>query len=284
MGRSERIKLGDVEAVFQLVQECRELWADARAWQAHLLSGACRLTATAVGIYNEVQLSADGRKSRVLDESDWGWRDAAARSHLLRMYAEHPDRAAYMPRVTRLASESRESGTICVLREEVRGNREWRLSAMLNEYRRPAFLDELIIAFSANHESGSVILVCTNHDVADRPPTRRSKRVLELLIRQIAPLVGTALATSSQPGLHGLPPRLRQTLDRLLAGEAEKQIAASLGLSRATVHEYIGDLYERFRVEGRAGLMSYFLARRPGSPAGPNRDFASPDEALPIRR
>jgi hypothetical protein len=36
----------DIEDVFRLVHECRELWADADAWQRHLLEGACRLTAT----------------------------------------------------------------------------------------------------------------------------------------------------------------------------------------------------------------------------------------------
>jgi DNA-binding CsgD family transcriptional regulator len=265
MGRSERVKLTDVEAVFQLVQDCRDLWADARAWQAHLLEGACQLTGTAVGFYHEVRVSSDGRRSDVLDESDWGWRDSAARNSLVRMYVDYPDRAAYMPRVTQLAATAPDTDCVAVLRDELRSDREWRMSDMFNRYRRPAFLDDMIIAFSYNRQTGSTILLCTNQDLSDRRPTRRGRGILKLLTSRLAPLVGTSLVTGSQPGLHDLSPRLRQTLEALLAGYGEKQVAAHLGISRATVHEYIGDLYNRFGVEGRAPLMAYFLGRRPCS-------------------
>src|SRR5689334_5355218 len=36
-----------------------------------------------------------------------------------------------------------------------------------------------------------------------------------------------------------LSPRMRQTLERLLAGDSEKEIAARLGVSRHTVHVYV---------------------------------------------
>ena len=36
-----------------------------------------------------------------------------------------------------------------------------------------------------------------------------------------------------------LSPRMRQTLDRLLAGDSEKEIAARFGRSRNTVHVYV---------------------------------------------
>jgi DNA-binding CsgD family transcriptional regulator len=56
-----------------------------------------------------------------------------------------------------------------------------------------------------------------------------------------------------------LPPRLRRTLERLLAGESDKEIAQKLGISRHTVHEYVGDLYRRFGVSGRGELMAMLL-------------------------
>jgi DNA-binding NarL/FixJ family response regulator len=59
-----------------------------------------------------------------------------------------------------------------------------------------------------------------------------------------------------------LPPRLRQTLDGLCAGLAEKEIAAQLGLSPHTVHDYVRTLYKRFGVQNRAGLVARVLVGR----------------------
>jgi DNA-binding CsgD family transcriptional regulator len=58
-----------------------------------------------------------------------------------------------------------------------------------------------------------------------------------------------------------LPPRLKQVLDRLLAGRAPKQIAAELDLSVHTVREHIRRLYDRFGVDGRDTLAAKFLRR-----------------------
>ena len=60
-----------------------------------------------------------------------------------------------------------------------------------------------------------------------------------------------------------LPPRLRQTLDCLLDGDSEKQVAARLGLSRHTVHEYVKALYRRLGITTRAELMVRYLRRPP---------------------
>src|SRR5690348_314002 len=85
MGISNRLRQQDVEDVFQLVQECRELWADALAWQRHLIEGACRLTGMAVGSYIEQRLAQESSAPvdrpgvEFLDMADCGWRDDAAR-------------------------------------------------------------------------------------------------------------------------------------------------------------------------------------------------------------
>jgi hypothetical protein len=69
-------------------------------------------------------------------------------------------------------------------------------------------------------------------------------------------------------------------LERILAGDAEKQAARELGLRPTTVHEYIGELYRRFHVESRGELMAYFVSRRPRpfhdapTPAGHQRPAA----------
>lgn len=58
-----------------------------------------------------------------------------------------------------------------------------------------------------------------------------------------------------------LPPRLRATLDWLLKGASEKEIAAELGLSTHTVHQYVKALYRVFGVTSRPQLMARCLGR-----------------------
>lgn len=56
-----------------------------------------------------------------------------------------------------------------------------------------------------------------------------------------------------------LAPRVRQTLEHLLAGDSEKQIAARMGVSPHTVHCYIKTLYRSYEVSSRGELLSRFV-------------------------
>jgi len=58
-----------------------------------------------------------------------------------------------------------------------------------------------------------------------------------------------------------LGPRLTQTLDLLLAGDAEKQIARKLGLSPHTIHDYVKAVYRRFGVSSRAELLARWVKK-----------------------
>jgi len=142
MGTSTRVRESDIVSVFQLLGECRELWSDADAWQRHLLRGAGRISGMAVGVYTESRLSADRRSTQIFDEMDNGWRDAAARSHRLRLLKEHPDRVAYLRRCYRLAGAAmdRPDGEASSLRPEMRSDSAWYRSPVYNEYLRPAFV------------------------------------------------------------------------------------------------------------------------------------------------
>ena len=66
-------------------------------------------------------------------------------------------------------------------------------------------------------------------------------------------------AASPVSGNVPLGPRLQQTLQLLLAGDGEKQIAAKLGISRHTVHDYVKAIYRRFGVCSRAELLALWV-------------------------
>jgi DNA-binding NarL/FixJ family response regulator len=56
-----------------------------------------------------------------------------------------------------------------------------------------------------------------------------------------------------------LSPRLQETLQYLLAGKSEKQIATDLGLSKHTIHTYVKALYKHFGVSTRAELLAKWV-------------------------
>jgi DNA-binding CsgD family transcriptional regulator len=69
------------------------------------------------------------------------------------------------------------------------------------------------------------------------------------------------LATLGDPSPADLTPRQRQALRYLLEGDAEKQVAARLGVSTLTVHDHVKALYRHFGVASRPELLAYFLRR-----------------------
>ena len=75
--------------------------------------------------------------------------------------------------------------------------------------------------------------------------------------------------------LRVLPPRLRETLQLLVEGFSEKQLADQMKLSPHTVHDYVKALYRRMGVQSRAELVARVvrtvLSERRAAPTGQRR-------------
>jgi DNA-binding NarL/FixJ family response regulator len=87
------------------------------------------------------------------------------------------------------------------------------------------------------------------------------QRPLSFLHAEPGPLIARALVSVTEQRPVKLSPRLRQTLAYLLEGDSEKQVADRLGLSHATTHQYVTELYRHFAVWSRAQLMASVLKR-----------------------
>ena len=59
----------------------------------------------------------------------------------------------------------------------------------------------------------------------------------------------------------GLSKRMKDTLQHLLGGDSEKEVAIKLGLSQHTVHIHVKNLYKRLGVCSRAELMAKCLGK-----------------------
>ena len=61
------------------------------------------------------------------------------------------------------------------------------------------------------------------------------------------------------PQVHGLSPRRREVLSRLLGGERPGDIARELGISEHTVRAYVKDLHRHFGAHSRGELLARFI-------------------------
>jgi DNA-binding CsgD family transcriptional regulator len=106
-------------------------------------------------------------------------------------------------------------------------------------------------------------------DPAPAPSVDRKRRLVADLCRILGEQLGDGYAARARGNGNGndttdavvLSPRMRQTLERLLAGDSEKEIAVRLGLSHHTVHVYVKTLYRRFDVCSRGELLARFVRK-----------------------
>jgi DNA-binding CsgD family transcriptional regulator len=263
MARSKRLSLRDVRAVFRLVGECRELGADVVAWRRHLAAGLCRLTGAQVGFCGENEYSAQVWK-RIIHYEDLGWACAADRQRAWELYQASGTFGQDLVAERLFRKLPIKLQTFC--REQVISSREWGRSITLNDFLRRGRVDLAILSqqtFGSGTRTNTVVLLPL---FGEAPLPERSRRLVHLAQQELHPLLGTVLAAAGQPGWSSLPPRWRQTLGRLLEGDSEKQVALRLGISRATVHEYVTGLYRHFGVSSRGELLAFFIRRYSAAP------------------
>ena len=98
-----------------------------------------------------------------------------------------------------------------------------------------------------------------------RPPgpagfTARESAILDLFHAESAWLYRPDVPLVSPAGM-ALTPRQRETLQLLLAGHGEKQIAANLRLSPNTVHHYVKAIHRHFKVSSRSELLARWVRK-----------------------
>jgi DNA-binding CsgD family transcriptional regulator len=91
--------------------------------------------------------------------------------------------------------------------------------------------------------------------VADRDTVAYALRGLKWFHRRQMLSRGLMVATSPLTAVE------RKVLEGLLGGLVEKQIAANLGQSHHTTHEYVTNLYRKFGVKNRAALTALWLGK-----------------------
>jgi DNA-binding NarL/FixJ family response regulator len=132
---------------------------------------------------------------------------------------------------------------------------------VFNDYLRPAAIDDRLVSVCQTTDDGAISVIHLQRAPGERRFSPREQRLVNFFHEELGRLIGRSIVSDLEPNPEGLSPRLRQTLRCLLDGDSEKEVAARLGLSHATTHQYVMTLYRRFGVRSRAQLLAYVMKR-----------------------
>jgi DNA-binding CsgD family transcriptional regulator len=175
---------------------------------------------------------------------------------LVKQYLQQPERWAsneYTQVIVRQPGVPR-----VVLREEAVGDPSWETDASYEWMKLCGLTDRIVGAAPLGRDLELWLVVDRGGGSPpfDHEDKANLLRALELLLpvgRNLALSYG--LATGASP----LSPREHDVLRGLLGGRSEADLSDDLGLSRHTVHEYVGAVYRKFSVRGLHELLTLWL-------------------------
>lgn len=257
-GKSEGLRLSEVRAVFRLVGECRDLGADPTAWRGHITRSFGFLTGSQVCMVAESAQSPDGETPGMMFQVlSHGWASPEA----FRTWSSHTSSGEYQKEPTfKLIQAFICRRGICG-RDQAVDDRIWTAAPVRNEIFRTCEIDEFLTTFHDLPGGERQNFLSMYRSLGEGTFRRRDRRLVRLFHQELGRHFGNSLVTLGDPSPSGLTPRLRDTLRCLIEGDSEKQAALRLGLSTATVHQYVNVIYRHFRVSSRPELMAYFLRR-----------------------
>ena len=256
MAKSDLLRLQEVRDAYRLIGECRDLGSDPALWHPRMLEGLCGLIGTPAAVGGE------GRwiRPRGVVEPLSAF-EAGLDSHGREVYfAYHRDIGPAGDPVYR-ALQRIPDRLVTRTRRQLVSDTAYYRSVAFNEYLRPGDIDHRLISVCQISDEGAISAIHVQRAPGERDFSPREERLLNFFHEELGRLIGRALVSILEPNPEKLSPRLRQTLVCLLEGDSEKQVAARLGLSHATTHQYVTVLYRRFGVRSRAQLLAYVIKR-----------------------
>jgi DNA-binding CsgD family transcriptional regulator len=169
----------------------------------------------------------------------------------------------YLPGLTKLYDDFVKQGWVTVPRNQMADERTYHQAPHYLNFRKQLDCDDYVVSIRMVDLPRRPEGITIDRPHGAEPFGEREVALLRLIHDEIAPLVGVRLATEEHLCRDGLSKRLRETLELLLDGASEKQVARELDLSIKTVHEYVGMIYKHFQVSSRGELLAYFIRREP---------------------
>jgi DNA-binding CsgD family transcriptional regulator len=241
--------LSQVREIFRLVGEVRELGSDPQKWRPHMVQRLRGLLKANIVVSSEVHFRRNP-KTGTMRVIDIGW-VSDADGHTNQIHTEREDERPEAFWLT--AGEPRketegESGSD----SEDSGDELVPVTPTKKVYGGTTF----IMSQVALPHAGAVDQLGLHREWGDDPFTGAQHRMIRIFHVELARLWRRDVLRRAKEPNSDLPPRLSQTLEELLNGSSEKQIANKLELSRHTIHNYVKALHQRFGVSSRGELLA----------------------------
>jgi DNA-binding CsgD family transcriptional regulator len=260
MPQSQRLRLRDIRRVSELVGQVRELGANTTAWRTHALQGFIRLVDGQVGLTMDMEDALPGSSPRVIDPLDMGWtNDSGRRTYYHYLQTEIIED----PAAIALMNTHRKVTFLTTTRQELVDDTTWYAAPAVSDLRRSGDVDDFVSS-SVSLKPGSLHGFIVYRPWGERPFNLRQRRLIRLTHLELFRLYKSSL--QQQWSLHeirALPPRVRQTLELILAGDSMKRIADKLRISVHTVNDYTKALHSRLGVRTRTELLKKCLPHQP---------------------
>jgi len=257
MSKADNLRVRDLRDTFRLIGECRDLGSHPALWHGHMLEAlAARFGA----------VQASGGEAR-WNRPSGSMEPLSAYSSSTEQATRNACRAYHRDEILRRdpifqAIQTLPAWLVTRTRRQLVPDRAWYRSAGCT-YRRMGGTDHVLTSVVRVSDDGATNVIALNRAIGERDFSPREQRLVSFLHAELGRLIRGPLVSATEPGFDGLSRRLRETLDSLLEGDSEKQVAARLGLSAATIHQYVTALYRHFGVGSRAQLLVHVLKRMP---------------------
>ena len=249
--RFDSIGEGDFSRLLALVGEVAELPADKVVRRTHVLNGLLSLVGGRSAIATEMALPDEGPFARpgTIINVNYGSEAEARLSEMFLLHNEPADPA--------LPGFLAARGQTLTMTREI-GDAEYHRTDHFNVVRRPFDIDHSLYC-RLPLPDGDDLAVGIQRSPGDPIFSERDKALVHLL-HTSAPHVYAA-PRNAAPELDSLAPRLRPVLRYLLQGDAEKEVAAKLRLSRHTIPRYAQAIYRELSVHTRAELLAKYAGQ-----------------------
>ena len=251
MVRFDAVRESDVAALLRLTGEVTELPADKVARRAHVLTGLLSLVGGRSAVVMEMALPEEGpfAQAGTVININYGSEAEARYSERFLVHNDPADPA--LPGF--LAARGQ---TITMVRRI--DDREYYRSTHFDVVRRPFGIDHSLYC-RLTLPDGTDVSVGIQRSPGDPQFTEREKAIVHLLHTNAPHVYYVPRPAPSE--LDGLAPRLQPVLRYLLQGDADKEVAAKLRLSRHTVHRYAQAIYREVGVHSRGELLAKYARR-----------------------
>jgi DNA-binding CsgD family transcriptional regulator len=258
VSQSDALRRRDIWWAFRLIGDCRDLGYDPRLWHTRMLQGLAITFGVVQAAGGEAWWDRPGHAVRQV--SAYSVAAAPAAEEAFRAY--HRDNGPVSDPILQ-AIEPLPDKLVTRTRAQLVPDDVWYRSASFNQYAKLGGTDHRLVSVFQISDRGATSVIALNRALGDRDFSGRERDLLNFFHAEVGQLIGGALVGATDASTETLSPRLRQTLACLLEGDSEKLVAVRLGLSEATVHQYVTALYRKFGVQSRAQLLALLAGALP---------------------